>query len=88
MTNNEHYMSYDPLGLEALGQAIEAAKSNPEEVERASILYAKVLYRYNEMRDRYRLLKASSRQLAEETAWLRDQCDDFLMETALLEGEK
>ena len=79
MSETEKTMG-DPLGLEALGRWIEAAKSDPDALDRLSDAYEQTLRRYTAMKDRYRLLKASSRQLAEETAWLRDQCDDFIME--------
>jgi hypothetical protein len=70
----------DPLGLNALGRLIDEAKSDPAKITKVAEMFDRTLRRYTAMKDRYRLLKESSRQLAEETAWLRDQCDDFIME--------
>jgi len=41
-----------------------------------------VLAKYELLRDRYALLKRSNSQLADEVAWLRDQCDDLFQEPA------
>jgi hypothetical protein len=83
----------DPLGLNRLGQVlaetIASAKlslpsdwvENLSQIEQA---YQGTLQAYSLLKDRYRLLKISSRQLAEELAWLRDQCDDFADERAEL----
>lgn len=70
----------DPLGLDVLEQRIEAAQKDPAAIAAVTVAFAHTQERYTAMKDRYRLLKASSRQLAEEVAWLRDQCDDFMME--------
>ena len=78
----------DPLGLDALGRLIDAARTDPSALDLAASAFARTQERYTAMKDRYRLLKASSRQLAEEVAWLRDQCDDFLMEQAMSPEEK
>lgn len=70
----------DPLGLNALGRLIGEAEADPAKITKVAEMFEHTRRRYTAMKDRYRLLKESSRQLAEETAWLRDQCDDFIVE--------
>ena len=77
----------DPIGLRVLGEAIATA-AGEEDIAHIDEVYQMVTRRYTALQDRYRLLKASNRQLAEEVAWLRDQCDDFALETAADGGEK
>ncbi len=88
MTTETKNAPSDPLGLEALSRLIEAARTDPSALDRAARALERTQERYTAMKDRYRLLKASSRQLAEETAWLRDQCDDFLMEQEVLSEDE
>jgi hypothetical protein len=70
----------DPLGLVLLGQTIEVAPVDSPEIHRIKAAFDAVMSRYTALQDRYRLLKAANRQLAEEVAWLRDQCDDFALD--------
>ena len=84
MKNMPNEKAADPLGLVSLGDAIATAKGEAD-LARIDEMYQKVMRRYTALQDRYRLLKASNRQLAEEVAWLRDQCDDFALE---LEAEE
>ena len=70
----------DPLGLTQLGLVIEEAKTDPDGVSKIATVYQAVMSSYTALQDRYRLLKESNRALAEEVAWLGDQCDDFAME--------
>jgi hypothetical protein len=74
----------DPLGLEQLGRAISEAGGDPNGVERIAAVYQAVMSSYTALQDRYRLIKESNRLLAEEVAWLRDQCDDFAVERSEL----
>jgi hypothetical protein len=46
-----------------------------------------VLAKYELLRDRYALLKRSNSQLADEVAWLRDQCDDLFQEPAAVPAQ-
>ncbi len=78
----------DPLGLENLKRLIDAALSNPKSITEAALAMDDTFRRYTAMKDRYRLLKETAAQLAEEVAWLRDQCDDFIMETELADKEQ
>ena len=71
---------FDPLGLLALGSALERMPADVRGISGVTDVYAMVMSRYTALQDRYRLLKAAHRQLAEEVAWLRDQCDDFALE--------
>jgi cell division protein FtsB len=80
MQNASNEKKLDPIGLTALGETIAAA-SGDEGIARINAMYQAVLRRYTALQDRYRLLKAANRQLAEEVAWLRDQCDDFALES-------
>jgi membrane-bound lytic murein transglycosylase len=73
----------DPLGLEAVRRLIDDALTNPKKLTEAAAAMKQTFRKYTAMKDRYRLLKETSRQLAEEVAWLRDQCDDFMVETEL-----
>ncbi len=70
----------DPLGLHQLGRIIREAKRSGEGADRIEEAYERVLANYCTLTDRYQLMKATARQLAEEVAWLRDQCDDFATE--------
>jgi hypothetical protein len=81
----------DPLGLVALGEAIERLVRLRDEAFDAAArparwmscadglerAYAAVAEKYELLRDRYALLKRSNAQLADELGWLRDQCDDL-----------
>lgn len=79
----------DPLGLEELSEAVKRlARLRDEEGSRGrptrwaacadglEKALENVLLKYELLRDRYALLKRSNSQLADEVAWLRDQCDD------------
>ena len=77
----------DPIGLHSLGEAIATA-AGEEDLAHIDEVYQMVMRRYTALQDRYRLLKASNRQLAEEVAWLRDQCDDFALELAGDSGDR
>ena len=79
MKNELNENAPDPIGLHMLGEAIATAASE-DDLAQIDEIYQMVMRRYTALRDRYRLLKASNRQLAEEVAWLRDQCDDFALE--------
>ncbi len=79
MMNTSSEKKLDPIGLQSLGEAIATA-AGENDLARIDELYQLVMRRYTALQDRYRLLKASNRQLAEEVAWLRDQCDDFALE--------
>lgn len=70
----------DPLGLHQLGRIIHEAKQRGEGMDRVAEAYERVLSSYRALTDRYHMMKASARQLAEEVAWLRDQHDDFAIE--------
>lgn len=83
MSDNEH-SPLDPLGLEALGRIIAAAKGGASGVDHIERVFQSVKSSYAALQDRYRLLKESNRLLAEEVAWLRDQCDDFAQERSEL----
>jgi cell division protein FtsB len=87
MSTEQRNAAFDPLGLDRLGKLIDAAQKDPRAVAELVSAFGRTKDRYTAMKDRYRQLKATSRQLAEEVAWLRDQCDDFLMEQAQTEGE-
>lgn len=79
----------DPLGIKSLGRYIEGLQ---ETLESADLAAAKTLVRaldrshdevlsaYDQLVQRYTLLKQSNKQLFEEMLWLRDQCDDFVLE--------
>ena len=82
----------DPLGLVALGEAIDRlARLRDEALDSAAgrparwvlcvdgleRVYATVAEKYELLRDRYALLKRGNAQLADELSWLRDQCDDL-----------
>jgi len=81
----------DPLGLVALGEAIERLARLRDEaldsaarparwvlcVEGLERTYQAVAEKYELLRDRYALLKRGNAQLADELSWLRDQCDDL-----------
>lgn len=82
MKNESNEKAADPIGLNLLKETI-AAVVGKDESAHIDEVYQMVMRRYTALQDRYRLLKASNRQLAEEVAWLRDQCDDFTLE----EGE-
>jgi membrane-bound lytic murein transglycosylase len=86
--SNEKNAVRDPLGLETVKRLIDAALTNPKKIIEAAAALERTLSRYTAMKDRYRLLKESSRQLAEEVAWLRDQCDDFFVEAELAEEKR
>jgi hypothetical protein len=74
----------DPLGLVKLGQVIDEAADAPDGMKRVAAVYQAVMSSYTVLQDRYRLLKESNCLLAEEVAWLRDQCDDFAEERSEL----
>ena len=74
--------SFDPLGLDKLERLIDDVQKDSRRLPELAAAFQRTRERYTAMKDRYRQLKATSRQLAEEVAWLRDQCDDFLMEQA------
>lgn len=80
MTDTSPLNTEDPLGLASLGRTIDEATPDKLGIDRIAKSYKAVMASYEALRDRYRLLKASNRQLAEEVAWLRDQCDDFAVE--------
>jgi hypothetical protein len=78
--NNSKDGQFDPLGLYRLGIALEKVVDSTPGISEVNEAYAVVIRRYTALQDRYVLLKAANRQLAEEVAWLRDQCDDFALE--------
>ena len=79
----------DPLGLSALESAVAelcaavaqrppaAEAAWPELVGTLDAAHTAFALKMDLLRDRYRLLKQSSAQLADEVAWLRDQLDDL-----------
>ncbi len=77
---SDNNQTKDPLGLAQLGLVIEDAKTDPDGVSKIAAVYQAVMTSYTALQDRYRLMKESNRLLAEEVAWLRDQCDDFAVE--------
>lgn len=86
MSNAKNVKGADPLGLVHLGEIIEHARSRKvdpgQALEAIGSAYLVLEESYRTLRDRYILLKGSNRQLSEEVAWLRDQCDDFALERA------
>lgn len=77
----------DPLGFDELKGAVARLvrlKAEEQKTSRWTICVEgleKALegatMKYELLRDRYALLKRSNSQLADEVAWLRDQCDDL-----------
>ena len=80
----------DPLGLDELSETVKRLKALRDEegsggrstrwavcVDGLEKALDGVVVKYELLRDRYALLKRSNSQLADEVAWLRDQCDDI-----------
>lgn len=80
MTDTSANNPRDSLGLEHLGHVIEEVRPDKRGLAEITDAYRAVMANYRALQDRYQLLKASNRLLAEEVAWLRDQCDDFAVE--------
>jgi hypothetical protein len=86
MANDQNRQGGDPIGLSGLGQYIGDIRKRPwaqqpgagrNDLEVLGRVFESVNESYEALQDRYLLLKESNRQLAEEVAWLRDQCDDL-----------